>query len=258
MRANEFISEDLDRRGFLRGLFGAGAAAAGLGATDANASVKQPQGVGSAIRVDKNYVEPQQTATIKPAKTAQQIQGVVQPRKITPEESRGGRTPQQLRDYIQGYAERYIPREQIARFMGEVAHETANFTSMIENNPEKNIKHYGKPKNPLGNQNMNDAWRYIGRGYLQITGKYNYKYFGDKIKAGLGDQLLENPDLAMRPDVAASLAIVYWRERVAPKIERGASSREIARSINGRKPKGVKDREMKTKQAAAALNNKRV
>jgi hypothetical protein len=27
MRAQEFITEDLDRRGFLRGLFGAGAAA---------------------------------------------------------------------------------------------------------------------------------------------------------------------------------------------------------------------------------------
>jgi putative chitinase len=104
---------------------------------------------------------------------------------------------------------------------------------------------------------MNDAWRYIGRGYLQITGKYNYKHFGDKIKPGLGDQLLEKPDLAMRPDIAASLAIVYWRERVAPKMKSGASSKEIAKAINGRKPKGLKSREEKTKKVAAAMNKQK-
>jgi predicted chitinase len=200
----------------------------------------------------------QAKAPIKPGKTAQKIQQVVQPRKITPEESRGGQTPEQLKAYIQACAERYLPREQIARFMGEVAHETANFTSMVEKNPEKNVKHYGKPGNPLGNKDMNDAWKYIGRGYLQITGKYNYKYFGDKIRSGLGDELLANPNLAMRKDVAAALAVVYWRERVAPKMDAGATSKEIAKAINGKKPKGLKDRELKTKQAAASLNNKRV
>jgi predicted chitinase len=259
---NPEYNENLEE-GWKDWVAGGAMALGALGAQgDASAATKQqPQGVGSAIKVAKNYVEPkqaQQTRSIKPGSTAQKIQAVAPPKKITPEESRGGKTPEELRTYVQSYAERYLPKEEIARFMGEVAHETANFTSMVEKNPEKNIKHYGKRGNPLGNKDMNDAWRYIGRGYLQITGKYNYKHFGDKIKPGLGDQLLENPNLAMRPDVAASLAIVYWRERVAPKMQAGASSKEIAKAINGRKPKGVKDREMRTKQVAAALNNKRV
>jgi predicted chitinase len=209
--------------------------------------------VGSAIKVAKNYVEPkqvQQTRSIKPGKVAQKVQQVAQPKKMTPEESRTGHTPEELKAYIQACAQRYLPPEEIARFMGEVAHETANFTSMVEANPEKNIKHYGKRGNPLGNADMNDAWRYIGRGYLQITGKYNYKHFGDKIRPGLGDQLLADPNLAMKPDVAAALAVVYWRERVAPKMQAGASSREIAKAINGKKPKGLKSREARTKQAA--------
>jgi predicted chitinase len=194
---------------------------------------------------------------VKPGKLAHRVQQVAVPKKITPEESRGGQTPEQLKAYIQACAERYLPAEEVARFMGEVAHETANFTSMVEKNPEKNIKHYGKRGNPLGNKDMNDAWRYIGRGYLQITGKYNYKHFGDKIRPGLGDELLANPDMAMRKDVAAALAVVYWRERVAPKMQAGANSKEIAKAINGRKPKGLKSREEKTKQVAAAMNKQK-
>jgi predicted chitinase len=210
---------------------GAGAIAAGLRPDDAEAAQKKK--------------------TV-PGKTAQRIQGVVQPpKKITPEESRGGHSPQELKAYVEAMAQKYLPREQQAQFIGQIAHETANFTSMIEKNPEKNIKHYAKPGNPLGNKGLEDAWKYIGRGFLQITGKYNYKYFGDKIRQGLGDELLANPNLAMRKDVAIALAVMFWRERVAPKMAAGASQHEINKSINGKKPKGLKSREKFVNQAAA-------
>ena len=231
MRINE-ITEDLDRRGFLRGMFGAGMAAAGLGATDAQAAQKKK---------------------MVPGKTAQRIQQTVQPpKKITPEESRGGHSPQELKAYVEAMAQKYLPREQQAQFIGQIAHETANFTSMIERNPEKNIKHYAKPGNPLGNKGLEDAWKYIGRGFLQITGRYNYKHFGDKIRQGLGDELLANPNMAMRKDVAIALAVMFWRERVAPKMAAGASNKEIAKAINGKKPKGLKSREQFTKTVGQA------
>lgn len=253
---NPVVSDTLEE-GWRDWVAGGAMALGALGSAGAATTQSAPQGVGSGIKVAKNYVEPQQTRSIKPGKASQKVQGVAQPRKMTPEESRGGYTPQQLKEYIQACAERYLPREEIARFMGEVAHETDNFTSMVEKNPEKNIKHYGKAGNPLGNQDMNDAWRYIGRGYLQITGKYNYKHFGDKIRKGLGDELLANPNLALKPDIAAALAVVYWRERVAPKMKAGASSKEIAKAINGKKPKGLKSREEKTKQISQSMMNRR-
>ena len=225
------LDEDMDRRGFLRGMLGAGAIAAGLRPDDAEAAQK------------KKAV---------PGKTAQRIQSVVQPpKKITPEESRGGHSPQELKAYVEAMAQKYVPPEQRAQFIGQIAHETANFTSMIEQNPEKNIKHYAKPGNPLGNKGLEDAWKYIGRGFLQITGKYNYKHFGDKIRQGLGDELLSNPNMAMRKDVAIALAVMFWRERVAPKIAAGASNKEISKAINGKKPKGLKSREKFVNQAAA-------
>ena len=173
--------------------------------------------------------------------------------KITPEQSRNGASPQELKAYVEAMAQKYLPAEQVAQFVGQVAHETANFTSMIEQHPEKNLKHYAKAKNPLGNKGMEDAQKYIGRGFLQITGKYNYKHFGDKIRPGFGDELVKNPDLAMRKDVAIALAVYFWRERVAPKMDAGASNKEIATAINGRKPKGLDSRAQAVKVAQANL-----
>lgn len=193
-----------------------------------------------------------EAAKLKPEKPAftQQVK-VPALKKITPEQSRAGHSPEELKAYVETMAKKYLPSDQVAQFVGQVAHETANFTSMIEQNPEKNLKHYAKSKNPLGNKGMDDAQKYIGRGFLQITGKYNYKHFGDKIRPGLGDELLKNPDLAMRKDVAIALAVVFWRERVAPKIEAGANHKEIAKAINGRKPKGLDSRMQAVKLAAA-------
>ena len=189
--------------------------------------------------------------TAKPAIT-QQVKAP-ELKKITPEQSRGGYTPEELKSYVEVMAKKYLPANQVAHFIGQVAHETANFTSMIEQNPEKNLKHYAKATNPLGNKGMDDAQKYIGRGFLQITGKYNYKHFGDKIRPGLGDELLKNPDLAMRKDVAIALAVVFWRERVAPKIDAGAGHKEITTAINGRKPKGLDSRAQAVKVASADL-----
>lgn len=199
----------------------------------------------------KHHVTATQPAHVQKAQVK-----VPQMPKITPEQSRAGQTPAELKAYVEAMAQKYLPAEQVAQFVGQVAHETANFTSMIEQNPEKNLKHYAKAKNPLGNKGMEDAQKYIGRGFLQITGKYNYKHFGDKIRPGLGDELLKNPNLAMRKDVAIALAVVFWRERVAPKMAAGASHKEIATAINGRKPKGLDSRMQAVKVAAADIRRK--
>ena len=62
--------------------------------------------------------------------------------KITPEQSRGGHSPEELKAYVEAMAQKYLPAAQVSQFIGQIAHETGNFTSMIEQNPEKNLKHY--------------------------------------------------------------------------------------------------------------------
>lgn len=234
-RGEETVWEDNDiDEGWKDWVAGAAMGAAALGAHgDAEAATKRHQ-------------------VNKPAITQQ-----VKMQKVTPEQSRNGESPADLKAYVEAMAQKYLPANQVAQFVGQVAHETANFTSMVEQNPEKNLKHYAKAKNPLGNAGMADAQKYIGRGFLQITGKYNYKHFGDKIRPGFGDELLKNPNLAMRKDVAIALAVYFWRERVAPKMDAGASNKEIATAINGRKPKGLEQRAQAVKVAAANIAPRR-
>jgi len=56
----------------------------------------------------------------------------------------------------------------------------------------------------MGNTEPGDGWKYRGRGYIQITGKSNYKRFGDLLKV----DLVGNPDLAKDPEIA--LRIVFY------------------------------------------------
>lgn len=57
----------------------------------------------------------------------------------------------------------------------------------------------------LGNKNSGDGARYRGRGYVQLTGRDNYEKFGEVLDISLVD----NPDSACAPEVAACLLAAY-------------------------------------------------
>lgn len=53
----------------------------------------------------------------------------------------------------------------------------------------------------LGNTETGDGYLFRGRGYVQLTGRTNYTRASKK----LGVDLIANPDLALRPDLAAQI-----------------------------------------------------
>jgi putative chitinase len=77
----------------------------------------------------------------------------------------------------------------------------------FERQPEKiaNKVYSGR----MGNTEDGDGAKYIGRGLIQLTGKDNYKAFGDAI----GEDLVANPQLVEEPRYAALSAGWFWNKR---------------------------------------------
>lgn len=60
----------------------------------------------------------------------------------------------------------------------------------------------------LGNLYADDAWRFIGRGFKQVTGRYNYTVTSDRM---FGDErLLVHPEILEAPEYAALSAGDFW------------------------------------------------
>lgn len=124
---------------------------------------------------------------------------------------------------------------ELAAFMAQCAHETGNFrdTGMIEklhpapHKKQKTIKHYTRKKS-LGNKNAAEAERYIARGFIGLTGKFNYEYFGKII----GVDLVNNPELASQPDIAAKIAVAFWKERIQRKVKDFNDVAAVTKPIN--------------------------
>ena len=60
----------------------------------------------------------------------------------------------------------------------------------------------------LGNTEPGDGFKYRGRGFIQITGRDNYKKYSGLI----GHDILNNPELSLRYEVSALIAAAFWKE----------------------------------------------
>jgi peptidoglycan L-alanyl-D-glutamate endopeptidase CwlK len=78
----------------------------------------------------------------------------------------------------------------------------------------------------LGNEGPPDGERYRGRGFVQLTGRSNYKRYSEVL--GLGTQLIDEPDLANEPSVAAKLLAHFLKDR-----ERAIKEALVARNFAG-------------------------
>jgi predicted chitinase len=144
---------------------------------------------------------------------------------------------------------------ELAQFMAQCAHETANFTSMKEHGGSLDFKKYDIKHNPrkaraLGNVKPGDGAKFAGRGFIQLTGRDNYRRAGQ----ALGLPLEQQPELVERPDVAAKVAVWFWQSRVAPKVSSFHDTKQATKPINPGM-RGLADRQAKfnaIKQGAMA------
>ena len=126
-----------------------------------------------------------------------------------------------------------ITGKELVAFMAQVAHETNNFLSLVEDGTPRYFRRYDPRYNKskakkLGNTQAGDGARYKGRGYIQLTGRYNYRIAGKAIGMNLEDY----PDVASHPIVAAKIAVWYWQTRVRPRVSNFADVKAVTRPIN--------------------------
>lgn len=101
----------------------------------------------------------------------------------------------------------------------------------------------------LGNTEPGDGARYIGRGYLQITGRANYREMGKRI----GLDLEAEPERAADPEMAIEIACAYWTARGINAPADAGDFREVTRRINGGLV-GYEDRLAWLERARACIN----
>ena len=209
VKNRNIVDEDLSRRGFLGGLTSLGAAAAGM-PTQAKQTQPAPQEKSEPINMLSNY--PQHEAVLQRAAKAAGIKGT-----------------------------------ELAQFMAQTNHESWDFSRLKEKGMGK--EYFSKKYDPkfaprtakiLGNKHVGDGEKYHGRGFIQLTGRDNYRMASQ----ALGVDLLNNPELAERPDVAAKIAIWYWQTRVKPYINNFNDTKAVTQKINPAM-RGLKDRHAK-------------
>ena len=134
---------------------------------------------------------------------------------------------------------------ELKAFLAQVKHESGGnfgdpqrekYNSSPNDPPGKPGYEYFKPYaniRGLGNRNADDAYKYIGRGYLQVTGRANYEDIGKRI----GKDLVRNPTLLMNKDVALDASIEYWKSKVRPNVKNWNNTFQVSKAVN--KPAAV-------------------
>jgi hypothetical protein len=81
----------------------------------------------------------------------------------------------------------------------------------------------------LGNVEPGDGVRYHGRGFIQLTGRANYRWYGQLLEVPLEEQ----PDLALEPDIAAGVFARYFSERGVHRSAAEGDWRMARVKVNG-------------------------
>jgi putative chitinase len=128
-----------------------------------------------------------------------------------------------------------------AHFLAQAAHESGGFKFKSENlnyskesllkvfpkyftaasaegyhrQPEKIASRVYANRMGNGDEASKDGWKYKGRGYIQLTGKDNYKAFSEWAKE---PTILSNPDQVADDKYAGLSAIWFWNKNGLSKI----------------------------------------
>ena len=147
---------------------------------------------------------------------------------------------QPLNDAMQEFGITTLPR--VCAFLAQIGHESGELVWMEELwGPTAAQRRYEPPSDlarKLGNTQKGDGFRFKGRGPIQITGRDNYKRYGE----ALGLDLIAEPAAAAAWAAGSPTAMAWIRLRCPPP-------RQVCDRVA---PKSAADPAMQAEQRAAA------
>jgi len=139
---------------------------------------------------------------------------------------------------IERITEEGIVGKEARAFMAQMALESDRFKSMVEYGSDAYFNGKYGPQTQtgknLGNTQPGDGAKFRGRGYIQLTGRWNYGHFGKKAPptgAGITD-ILDHPEKAAEYVNAADIALAYWRGRTRNKVTDWCDVAQVRKTIN--------------------------
>lgn len=116
----------------------------------------------------------------------------------------------------------------VAMFVAQCAHETGRFRYVKEIGNDAYFQKYEFRKD-LGNVQPGDGVKFKGRGFIQITGRYNYTQCANAI----GIDIVAHPELAETYAVAAQVAGWYWQVKKLNMWCDANNCKKVTKLING-------------------------
>lgn len=109
---------------------------------------------------------------------------------------------------------------------------TLALAKSYERKPEKIANRVYSNRMGNGNEASGEGWKFRGRGYIQLTGKNNYRFFD----ATVSDNILENPDLVATKYPLMSAAFFFNSNNLWSICDKGADDATVTavtRRVNG-------------------------
>ena len=110
-----------------------------------------------------------------------------------------------------------------------IAVETGSFSPCKERGGSAYLAKLYEGRRDLGNVNPGDGERYRGRGFVQITGRANYRDVGKAI----GVDLEAKPDLALDPAIAAKVFVEFFHAHHIADLANAEKWELVRRRVNG-------------------------
>lgn len=124
-------------------------------------------------------------------------------------------------------------KETYCMFLAQLGYESDRFTALKENIEDEDAEvkygHTTRIGKILGNLKYGDGYKYKGRGYIQITGRWNYYH----IHKLTGFDIVDRPYILEHPSPALISSLEFWKFKELNKPASEGDVRECTKIIQG-------------------------